>query len=194
MPLLKVVLSPFKADAATTAILALTKIGKPAIQPTIALLQGDQKELVEYSKVENLKGAGGDKASAEQKKAAETAHVAAAALVLATIGRQESSQPLLAALEKAEDVPRAIIARELTKVPRTPETPRGLPGGLRQDARGARDAAGRHQRAGDARRGGEQLLRREPRAVAREDRPRGARGGRTTSRRSATSRCRRRSS
>lgn len=122
VPLLKVVLSPLKADAATTAILALTKIGKPAIQPTIALLQGDQKELVEYSKVENLKGAGGDKASAEQKKAAETAHVAAAALVLATIGRQESSQPLLAALEKAEDVPRAIIARELTKVPKTPET------------------------------------------------------------------------
>ncbi|MGK3990023.1 hypothetical protein WME99_43675 [Sorangium sp. So ce136] len=120
VPLLKVVLSPLKADAATTAILALTKIGKPAIQPTIALLQGDQKELVEYSKVENLKGAG-DKPGAEQKKAAETAHVAAAALVLATIGRQESSQPLLAALEKSEDVPRAIIARELTKVPKTPE-------------------------------------------------------------------------
>ncbi|WP_434045532.1 MULTISPECIES: hypothetical protein [Sorangium] len=120
-PLLKVVLSPVKADAATTAILALTKIGKPAIQPTIALLQGDQKELIEYSKIENLKGAG-DKASPEQKKAAETAHVAAAALVLATIGREESVKPLLAALDKAEDIPRAIIARELTKVPRTPET------------------------------------------------------------------------
>ncbi|KYF90450.1 hypothetical protein [Sorangium sp. So ce388] len=120
VPLLKVVLSPLKADAATTAILALTKIGKPAIQPTISLLQGDHKELIEYSKVENLKGAG-DKPGAEQKKAAETAHVAAAALVLATIGRQESAQPLLAALEKAEDLPRAIIARELTKVPKTPE-------------------------------------------------------------------------
>ncbi|KYF71545.1 hypothetical protein [Sorangium cellulosum] len=121
VPLLKVVLSPVKADAATTAILALTKIGKPAIQPAIALLQGDQKELIEYSKIENLKGAG-DKASPEQKKAAETAHVAAAALVLATIGREESVKPLLAALDKAEDIPRAIIARELTKVPRTPET------------------------------------------------------------------------
>ncbi|WP_438027153.1 hypothetical protein [Sorangium sp. So ce233] len=121
VPLLKMVLSPVKADAATTAILALTKIGKPAIQPAIALLQGEQKELIEYSKVENLKGAG-DKASPEQKKAAETAHVAAAALVLATIGREESVKPLLAALDKAEDVPRAIIARELTKVPKTPET------------------------------------------------------------------------
>ncbi|KYF77096.1 hypothetical protein BE11_22695 [Sorangium cellulosum] len=121
VPLLKMVLSPVKADAATTAILALTKIGKPAIQPAIALLQGEQKELIEYSKIENLKGAG-DKASAEQKKAAETAHVAAAALVLATIGREESVKPLLAALDKAEDVPRAIIARELTKVPKTPET------------------------------------------------------------------------
>ncbi|MGK3997046.1 hypothetical protein [Sorangium sp. So ce1024] len=121
VPLLKMVLTPVKADAATTAILALTKIGKPAIEPTIALLQGDQKELVEHSKIENLKGAG-DKPSPEAKKAAETAHVAAAALVLATIGREESVKPLLAALEKAEDVPRAIIARELTKVPRTPET------------------------------------------------------------------------
>ncbi|AUX20297.1 hypothetical protein SOCEGT47_007650 [Sorangium cellulosum] len=121
VPLLKVVLSPLKADAAATAILALTKIGKPAIEPTIALLKGEHKELVEYSQVESLKTAG-DKPNAEQKKAAETAHVAAAALVLATIGRQESVQPLLAALEKAEDVPRAIIARELTKVPKTPET------------------------------------------------------------------------
>lgn len=121
VPLLKVVLSPLKADAATTAILALTKIGKPAIQPTIRLLQGEDKELIEYSKIENLKTAG-DKPNAEQKKAAETAHVAAAALVLATIGREESAQPLLAALEKADDVPRAVIARELTKLPKTPAT------------------------------------------------------------------------
>ncbi len=120
-PLLKMILSPMKADAAMTAILALTKIGKPSIQPAVALLQGDAKELVEYSKVENLKAAG-DKPNAEAKKAAETAYISTAALVLATIGRQESAPPLLAALEKSEDVPRAIIAREITKLPKTPET------------------------------------------------------------------------
>ncbi|AUX39559.1 hypothetical protein SOCE26_009520 [Sorangium cellulosum] len=121
VPLLKLVLTPVKADAHATAILALTKIGKPAIEPAIALLKGEHKELIEHSKVENLKAAG-DKPGPEAKKAAETAHVAAAALVLATIGRQESVQPLLAALGTAEDLPRAIIARELTKVPKSPET------------------------------------------------------------------------
>jgi hypothetical protein len=121
VPLLKVVLSPIKADAGATAILALTKIGKPAIQPTVALLQGDSKDLVEYSKIENLKGAG-DKPNKDQVKAAETAYIGAAALVLATIGRQESAAPLLAALDKSDDVARAIIARELTKVPKSPDT------------------------------------------------------------------------
>ena len=121
VPLLKMILSPMKADAAATAILALTKIGKASIQPTVGLLQGDAKELIEYSKVENLKVAG-DKPNADQKKAADVAHVGAAALVLATIGRQESAAPLLAALEKSDDVARAIVARELTKVPKSPET------------------------------------------------------------------------
>lgn len=121
-PLLKILLSPLKADAGTTAILALVKIGKPAIAPTVALLKGEDKDLVDYSKVESLKAAGaGDKPSDEVKKAAATAYISTAALVLATIGRMESTVPLLEALEKAEDVPRAIIARELSKVPKTPE-------------------------------------------------------------------------
>lgn len=121
VPLLKIVLSPMKADAASTAILGLIKIGKASIPPTVALLQGDAKDLVEYSKVENLKAAG-DKPNKDQIKAAEIAHIGASALVLATIGRQESAAPLLAALEKSDDVGRAIIARELTKVPKSPET------------------------------------------------------------------------
>lgn len=121
-PLLKVVLSPLKADAASTAILALVKIGKPAIASTVALLKGENKDLVEFSKVENLKAAGGgDKPSAEAQKAAATAYVSTAALVLATIGREDSVPPMMEALTKAEDVPRAIIARELSKLPKTPE-------------------------------------------------------------------------
>jgi HEAT repeat protein len=120
VPLLKVMLSPLKADVAQNAIYALTRIGKSAVQPTISLLQGESKELVEYAKVENLKGAG-DKPSSEQIKAASSTYVSTAALVLATIGRQESAAPLLAALDKAEDVPRAIIARELTKLPKSPQ-------------------------------------------------------------------------
>lgn len=122
-PLLKVVLTPLKADAAATAILALVKIGKPAIAPTVALLKGEDKDLVEYSKVETLKAQGaGDKPSAEAQKAAANAYVNTAALVLATIGREESVEPMLTTLEKAEDIPRAIIARELSKLPKSPDT------------------------------------------------------------------------
>lgn len=118
-PLIKMVLSPYKAAGAMTSILALMKIGKPAIAPTVALLKGEDAELVEYSKVENTKAANGDK---NGEKAAATAHVATAALILATIGREESAAPLIEAVGKAEDAPRAIIARELAKVPRTPAT------------------------------------------------------------------------
>ncbi len=118
--LLKVMLTPAKADAQATSINALIKIGKPATTAAIALLKGENKELAEYAKVEALK-AFGDKPNAEQIKTAGVAYVATAALVLATIGRDESAPPLLAALEKADDTSRPILAREITKVPKSPE-------------------------------------------------------------------------
>jgi hypothetical protein len=125
-PLLKLMLAPAKVAGQGDAVLALVKIGKPAIAPTIALLRGDAsaKDLIEYSKGEVLKAAGDkpeDKKNAE--KAAGTAHIGAAALVLATIGREETSAPLVEALGKADnDVAKAIMARELTKVPKTAQT------------------------------------------------------------------------
>jgi HEAT repeat protein len=123
LPLLKVILTPLKADSHATVILALVKIGKPAIAQTVALLKGENKDLIEFSKIETLKAqGGGDKPSAEAQKAAANAYVNTAALVLATIGREESVAPMLAVIEKAEDIPRAIIARELPKLPKSEET------------------------------------------------------------------------
>jgi HEAT repeat protein len=122
-PLIKVVLSPMKADAAATAVNALVKIGKPAIAPALAVLKGEDKELVEYSKVENLKGAqpGTDnKPPPSAVKAAEVAHIGGAAIILGTIGREEAAGPMIEAMEKSDDLPRAIIARELAKLPDTP--------------------------------------------------------------------------
>src|SRR5690606_17217873 len=43
-PLMKMVLSPNKADAAATAVSALIKIGKPVIAPATALLKGEKKD------------------------------------------------------------------------------------------------------------------------------------------------------
>jgi hypothetical protein len=119
-PMLKLMLSPAKGAGQGDAVLALVKIGKPAIAPTVALLRGEDKELVEFSKLEAVKAAAGNK---DGEKAAATAYVGAAALVLATIGREETSAPLVEALGKTDsDVAKAIMARELTKVPRTPAT------------------------------------------------------------------------
>lgn len=126
-PLIKEVVSPMKADIAPTAINALIKIGKPATGPAIALLQSQDKELMEYSKDENLKAAKGPdgKVPKPAQDAAEKAHIGAAAIILATIGREEGSAALMGALDKLDKkddaLARAIIARELPKLPKTPE-------------------------------------------------------------------------
>jgi hypothetical protein len=85
-PLIKLMLSPSKGSAQLTAILALVKIGKPAIAPAAALLRGEDKDLVDYAKGEYLKAAAGDK---NAEKGVGSAHVGAAALILATIGRED---------------------------------------------------------------------------------------------------------
>jgi hypothetical protein len=123
-PLIKAIVSPMKADVAMTAVNALIKIGKPAMAPTIALLKSEDKELVDYSKGENLKaGAGPDgKPSAEAIKIAEKAHIGTAAIILATIGRAEATPVLIEAMSGVDDVSRALIARELAKLPKTPES------------------------------------------------------------------------
>src|SRR5262249_42657675 len=57
-------------------------------------------------------------------KSAERAHVGAAAIILAAIGRDEGGAALIGALDKldkGDDLARAIIARELPKLPKTPE-------------------------------------------------------------------------
>lgn len=125
-PLIKVVLSPMKADIAPTAINALIKIGKPAVAPAIALLKSQDKELMDYSKDENLKAAAGPdgKVPEAAQKAAATAHIGAAAIILATIGREEAGPALMSALDsldKSDDLSRAVIARELVKLPKTPD-------------------------------------------------------------------------
>lgn len=121
--LIKVMLTPVKADAHMTSVLALVKIGKPAATAAIALLKGENAELIKYSTEQSMlaldEKARKDK---DQIKKAETSYIATAALILATIGREESGAPLMEALDKSDDVPRAIIARELPKLPKSPAT------------------------------------------------------------------------
>jgi len=129
-PLMKVILSPSKGPVANTALVALVKIGKAAVKPAEALLKGDDKELVDYAKVEYLKGADADagnkdkdgKLKKEITDAADKAYLSSAAQILGSLGADSSAAPLLAALEKADDQTKVIIALVLSQVPKTNDT------------------------------------------------------------------------
>lgn len=119
-PLMKVVLSGFKYNVHTTAISALIKIGKPAIEEGVKLLNGQQPELMKYAEEEYVRAAEDkdQKVDDKLKKAASEAYVQYAALIVANIGRPECIDPMLAAIEKGNPETKAIIAGELHKLPK----------------------------------------------------------------------------
>jgi hypothetical protein len=120
-PLISVVLSPGKADIAATAMTSLIKIGKPAVAPTIALLRSEDADLVAYSTSESLRSADPQGHGTTSAQAlAERAHLGAAAVILGAIGREEGSAALIDTLAKSDSTSRALLARELPKLPRTP--------------------------------------------------------------------------
>ncbi len=113
-PLFKTVIDPNKADIAATAIMAMVKMGKDSMNTLVDALLGKDAELTEFAKAK-IK---------DQKEAAVTP-VRSAALVIGTIGRGDGVQPMLLALEKtdkADYITQAILARELSKCPGTPDS------------------------------------------------------------------------
>lgn len=123
-PLLKVIVTPSKGPIASTALVAMVKIGKPSIAATEGLLNGSDADLVKFAVGEQLAGAQKDtngKIPEAVQKAAEKAHVATAAEVLGNLGAEASIAPLLSAQEKAGDdaATKVLIAFALTQLPRT---------------------------------------------------------------------------
>ncbi|MFO0549829.1 MAG: hypothetical protein U0271_15660 [Polyangiaceae bacterium] len=124
-PLLKIILTPTKGPFASTAQIAMVKIGKASIAPTEAVLKGEDQELIKFHITEILAGTPKDangKIPADAQKIAEKDHVSIAAQVLAGLGSEASIQPLLDALAKvpADDpITKVIIAASLTSLPRT---------------------------------------------------------------------------
>lgn len=117
--LIKIMLSPLKVQAQSTAINALIKIGKPAVAPSLALLKGENADLVEYAKLEAMKvsaGPDGKVPEAAQKEAAK-AYFLTSAIILGSIGREDAVAPMLEAIPKADDPGKVILARELLKLP-----------------------------------------------------------------------------
>jgi hypothetical protein len=113
-PLFKTVIDPNKADIAATAIVAMVKMGKDSMNTLIDALLGKDTEIAEFAK-----------GKIKNAKEAAITPVRSAALVVGTIGRVDGVQPLLLALDKADKndvITRAVIARELSKCPPTPES------------------------------------------------------------------------
>jgi hypothetical protein len=119
-PLIKVMLDPTKGmteftTVQITAASALIKIGKPAADAAAKLLKSDYEKLQTFQLRRIREVTGSD----EKGKP----WVQTGAIILGTIGRQDSIPVMVEAMKNEKDDPtKAVIARELTKIPATPES------------------------------------------------------------------------
>lgn len=114
-PLMKILLDPTKGDVQSTALLALVKIGKPAADAGVKLLKGQDEALIGFA-ARRIKDTTGQDAKGKP-------YVATAALILGTIGRADTISPMIDALKaETDDGTKAVIARELAKIPATDES------------------------------------------------------------------------
>lgn len=112
-PLIKVILDPAKVDFQATAVVALIQLGKPAMDTAVKLLKGDEK-LTSYC-LRRIKDTGGE---VKGKPCVQSA-----AIILGSIGRPEAIPAMIEVLKSESDEPtKAIIARELPKLPATPDS------------------------------------------------------------------------
>ena len=117
--LIKVVLTPFKGPVGVTAISALIKIGKPAIDAGVKLLNGEDAELKKYAYDEFLRAIEdkGEKVDDKKKKDADKAYLDNAVIIVTSIGSSECIAPLLAAIDKGDETSDAIIGSKLFMLP-----------------------------------------------------------------------------
>ncbi len=112
-PLIKIIVDPAKGDIATTALLALVKIGKPSVDRAAKMLD-ESDPLVDYAK-KAIKAA----TDADKEPEGNPA-LGSAAAIIGMCGRADGAAPLIAALDgKLKDDEKALIARELPKMPAT---------------------------------------------------------------------------
>lgn len=116
-PLLKMLLDPSKSAAATTALLALVKIGKPAVERATKILDGSDSKLIDFHK-EAVK-----KATDAKEAPSGNPALPIAAAVIGMAGRPEGIAPMIKILESdAPDADKAVVARELAKIPATDQS------------------------------------------------------------------------
>ena len=115
-PLLGVVLDPGKSEIASTAVLALVKLGPAAVPPAAAVLEGQDEELIRLHRTQMERV---DKPSAGKTNGKpRDDHGLLAAIVLGATGQPAAQAPFLRALRQASSpVDRAVLIRELAKLP-----------------------------------------------------------------------------
>ncbi|MEZ4444052.1 MAG: hypothetical protein R3B72_33580 [Polyangiaceae bacterium] len=119
-PLIGVVLSPFKANVATTAVNALIEIGDPAVDAAKGLLDGSDRALTDYARAEALRSAADadeDVTREEVKRAAERAGQYRGVIVVGNVGTAKAREVLLDALDDGDLTAQQLIAADLYKVP-----------------------------------------------------------------------------
>jgi hypothetical protein len=117
-----VVLSPSKEDIAAEAIEALVLIGKPAADTASAVLRGEHAALVTYAKEQHKAALEAEVVELDVPIAdADKYRTAAAAVVLAHIGRSDAIPLVLGALDKSDAVGQARITLALVHLPHEPK-------------------------------------------------------------------------
>ncbi len=115
-PLMMVVLDPTRALASNDALLALTKIGKPAVDATVKLIKNQDKELAEYYAKQVQKATGATSPPTGNP------HVEQAAKMLGAMGRSEGIAPVIEVLKSIEeDADKVPLLVALSQLPHTPE-------------------------------------------------------------------------
>lgn len=115
-PLIQAILDPSKGDLATTALLALVKIGKPSVDRAAKVLN-ESDPLVAFAKKAIKEATDAD------KEPTGNPALASAAAIIGMAGRADGADALIGALEgKLSDEDKAIIAGELPKLPPSDKT------------------------------------------------------------------------
>ena len=126
--LLKVLMDRDKEEIATSAALGIAAMGKDALPILTDVLAGKDAETVELARAKASNNGGAK------------SYVWAAAKALGTLGRPEASALLIKALKSADDeVTRAVVARELTKLPASAETEKAFEAAYEKSSEGATD-------------------------------------------------------
>lgn len=115
-PLLMVVLDPAKGGVATTAIVALVKFGKPAMERTFKLLKGEDEKLKTHSLAKT------QKFTEAKEPPKDEPYVQLAIIILGTMGRQEALPTMVEVLNSQKGSIRALFAQEMAKIPATDES------------------------------------------------------------------------